>query len=410
MKILFLSDNFPPEVNAPASRTFEHVREWVKAGHDVTVITGAPNFPSGNLHAGYRNAWRTHETIDGVTVERVKTYMTANEGFARRILDYLSFSLTALMRGIRLPRADVIVATSPQFFTTFAGYALSKLRRVPWVFEVRDLWPASIEALGAMRHRRLLGWLERIELALYRDAALVIVVTEAFKADLVRRGIAAGKIRVVTNGVDLARYAPRPKDADLVQRLELRGKTVVGYIGTHGQAQGMEFIIDCAARVGDPAIHFLFVGAGAHRQLAIARAHDLGLTNTTFLESVPKDEVARYIATSDVILVPLRRMDLFTTVIPSKIFEAASMERPILLGVDGEARSILERFGAGRYYQPENSKDFLTSLAEITKGGEAHTRMVEGCRSLAAAYERPALAATMLTYLGETVARRGSPA
>ena len=404
MKILFLSDNFPPEVNAPASRTHEHTREWVRLGHDVTVVTCAPNFPHGKLLAGYRNAWRSRETIDGVKVERVWSFITANEGFAKRVIDHLSFAFSAFLRGLG-QKADVIVATSPQFFTTFAAFALSKVKRRPWVFEVRDLWPATIAAVGTIRHKRILAFLEKIELFLYRDATMVVVVTEAFKRDLVERGIDPGKIRVVTNGVDIASFEPRPKDEELVERHGLQGKTVVGYIGTHGNCQGLEFIVDCAAAVNDPTAHFLFVGAGADRQAVIDRSAALGLTNTTFVESVPKDQVARYIATSDIMLVPLKKAEVFTTVIPSKIFEAAGMERPILIGVDGEARAIIERFDAGRYYEPEDQPSFLAALAGMRCEGSERDAMVDGCRRIAAHYDRNRLAGEMAGLLAEVAAK-----
>ena len=201
MRILFLSDNFPPEVNAPASRTFEHCREWVKAGHQVTVITCNPNFPQGKLFAGHTNRLMPRrDTVEGIEVVRVWSYITANEGFAKRVLDYLSFAFTAFLAGLR-ERPDVIVATSPQFFTTLAGAALSMVKNRPWIFEVRDLWPESIAAVGAMKTGALLRWLEKLELALYRHADRVVVVTDAFKRNLAGRGIDPAKIGVVTNGV-----------------------------------------------------------------------------------------------------------------------------------------------------------------------------------------------------------------
>jgi len=148
MHILFLSDNFPPEVNAPASRTFEHCREWVKAGHQVTVISCVPNFPKGRVYAGYRNRlWQT-EIIEGIRLLRVWSYITANEGFVKRILDYQSFMVAATLAGLLVRRVDVVVGTSPQFFTVCAAWVLSVFKRIPFVFELRDLWPESIKAVG----------------------------------------------------------------------------------------------------------------------------------------------------------------------------------------------------------------------------------------------------------------------
>lgn len=395
MRILFLSDNFPPEVNAPASRTFEHCREWVKAGHQVTVITCNPNFPQGRLFEGHRNRLLpTHETVEGIEVVRVWSFITANEGFAKRVLDYLSFALTAFLAGLR-QRPDVIVATSPQFFTTLAGAALSMVKRRPWIFEVRDLWPESIAAVGAMKSGPVLRWLEKLELALYRSADRVVVVTDAFKRNLTGRGIPADKIGVVTNGVLLDSFVPREKDAELVERFGLEGKTVIAYIGTHGSAHGLDFILDCAADLQDRPVHFLFVGAGAERQALLDKAAALKLANASFVEPVPKAEVKRYIATCDMMLVPLRKADTFLSVIPSKIFEAAAMRRPILLGVDGQAREIVEQYGAGLYFEPENKVAFTAALDQA-QDPEVQQRLLQGCDALARAYDRRRLAGAML--------------
>jgi len=211
MHILFLADNFPPEVNAPASRTFEHCREWVRAGHKVTVITGAPNFPAGKVFEGYRNAWRSYESVQGVEVIRVWTYISANEGFLRRTLDYASFMVSAALAALDVRDVDVIVATSPHLFTPWAAYVVGLLKRRPYIFELRDLWPESIRAVGAMKNSWILAALERLELFLYRKSAHVVSVTHAFKDNLIARGIEAGKISVVTNGADLARFKPRAR-------------------------------------------------------------------------------------------------------------------------------------------------------------------------------------------------------
>ena len=177
MHILFLTDNFPPEVNAPASRTFEHCREWKNAGHQITVITCAPNFPKGKVFDGYRNKLWQSEVIEGMRVIRVWSYITANEGFVKRILDYQSFMLSAVLASPFVRGVDLVVGTSPQFFTACAAYAVSRMKRVPWVFELRDLWPESIRAVGAMKESKALDWLEKVELFLYRKANAVVAAT-----------------------------------------------------------------------------------------------------------------------------------------------------------------------------------------------------------------------------------------
>ena len=295
MHILFLTDNFPPEANAPASRTHEHCRVWVEAGHEVTVVTCAPNFPKGAVFPGYRNAWRQEETIDGIRVIRVWSYVTANEGFARRILDYLSFMATAALAGPFVRGVDVVVGTSPQFFTACAACFVAAVKRRPWVFELRDLWPESIRAVGAMRDSWLLRALERLELFLYRSAALVVSVTHSFRDNLQKRGIDAAKVAVVTNGVDIARFSPRPKDEALVRSLGLEGKFVAGYVGTHGMAHALETLLDAAVLLRDaPDVRILLLGDGARKDALVARAHELGVGDSVvFIDSVPKSEVAR---------------------------------------------------------------------------------------------------------------------
>ncbi len=395
MKILFITDNFPPEVNAPATRTYEHCRQWSAAGDQVTVITCAPNFPQGKVHDGYRNKLCQREIMDGIEVIRVWSYITANEGFAKRVLDYLSFAFTSFWAGL-FKDYDVIIATSPQFFTTFSGFALSKIRRKPWVFELRDLWPESIKAVGAMESGLLIKFLEKIELFMYRDADLVVPVTWAFKENLERRGIDAGKIMVVPNGANLDLYQPQEKDRDLLAALELEGKFVIGYIGTHGLAHGLDFIIRAAAKIDDPSLHFLFIGAGAAKADAVRLASDLKVGNVTFLDPVAKEEVGRYLSVTDAALVPLRRSDTFKTVIPSKIFESAAMGKPILLGVDGQARQIVEQFDAGLYFEPENEVSFMEAVSRLAADRNLYARLQEGGTRLAQGYDRSRLAEQML--------------
>ena len=252
MHILLLTDNFPPEVNAPASRCWEHARIWVGLGARVTVITSAPNFPQGVVHTGYRNRW-TIEELEGVAIHRVPTFIVRNEGFVLRTLDFLSFMLASFIGGLRIRAVDLVIATSPQFFTACSGWALSRYFRAPFVFEIRDLWPASITAVGMMRGGRIIGALERLEIFLYRQARGIITVTKGFRDDLIRRGIPANRIAIVTNGADLSRFHPRDRDEGLAGSQRLAGKFVIGYLGTHGMAHGLDNVILAADRLRDQA-------------------------------------------------------------------------------------------------------------------------------------------------------------
>ena len=406
LKILFLTDNFPPERNAPATRIYEHACYWVKWGHEVTVITCAPNFPEGLVYPGHRNRWYQVEMVDGIRVVRVKTFITANEGVALRALDYLSFMGSGFLGGLFQGRPDVVVATSPQFFAAVGGWALAGVRRLPFVFELRDLWPASIAAVGAMNGSGALRSLERLELFLYRRSNAVVSVTESFKKDLVRRGISAEKIAVVVNGVDLPRYSPRPKDPELAERHDLEGRFVVGYLGTHGLAHALGKVLDAAERMRDvPEVRFLFVGSGAEKVALVEEAKRRDLPNVLFLPSQPKERMPRIWSLCDVALVHLKDNSVFGGVIPSKIFEAMGMGLPILIASPkGEASGIVEKEGAGMWIPPEKPHALADAVRRFRIDREFHA----GCaaHSLAAAprYSRESGAREMLGVLEQVVA------
>jgi glycosyltransferase involved in cell wall biosynthesis len=395
MKILVLADNFPPERNAAAARVYERALYWVRWGHEVTVVTSFPNFPEGKLFPGYENRLRAVEAMDGIRVVRVKTFIAPNTGFAKRTLDFLSYMVTGSIAGM-FEEADVVLATSPQFFAGVAGAITAAATRRPFVFEIADLWPASITAVGAMKPSLPIRALERVELALYRRARAVISLTPAFKEDLERRGVDPAKVHVAINGVDLERYAKREPDDRLLDELGLRGKFVIGYIGTLGMAHALDRVLDAAQLVRDqPRIHFLFVGPGAARESLIAEAARRGLTNVTFVPSQPKDQIARYWSVCSVALVSLKGDPTFSTVIPSKIFEAMGMGLPILLAAPkGEASAIIEREHAGIVVAPEAPSAFADAVRMLA---EHRTIVAE----FASASERSAN-----SYTRETQARR----
>ena len=398
MRLLFVSDNFPPEVNAPATRTFEHCREWVKSGIGVTVITCAPNFPQGKVYEGYKNKFIQREEIEGIKVIRVWSYITSNEGFLKRTLDYISFSLTSFLVGLFV-KTDLIVATSPQFFVALSGRWLSFFKRKPWVMEVRDLWPESIKTVGAMKDGFLLRFFEWLELRLYKSARAIVSVTDSFKKNMCARGVDGNKIFVFKNGANLELYRNQLPDEALMSSLGLSGKFILGYIGTHGMAHKLDFILDCASKVKNPDVHFLFVGSGAKKAELVEQAKTLALTNVTFIDSVEKSEVWRYLSILSAMIIPLKKSDLFKTVIPSKIFETAAMSKPILLGVDGEARGIVESFNAGLFFEPEDERSFLDCIDEIKLDTNQYESFQLGCNKLARAFDRKKIAQEMLSIL-----------
>jgi glycosyltransferase involved in cell wall biosynthesis len=402
MKILFLTDNFPPEVNAPATRTLEHCREWVKAGHDVTVITCHPNYPIGKVYDGYKNSWKKKEVIEGINVIRVWTYITSNKGFFKRILDYISFSFTSFFAGLFL-KCDVIVATSPQFFTALSGRTLHFFKRKPWIMEVRDLWPDSIKSVGAMKEGVVLRYFSKEEKWCYKSATKIVVVTDTFKKIIAEKGISEEKISVVKNGANLELFKPREKSSELVKKYGLEGKIVLGYVGTIGMAHKLDFLIDCVKEL--PACKLMILGAGAEKEMLVKKVADEKVDNVFFVDPVSKDKVADYVALQDLALVNLRRDPLFTTVIPSKIFETSAMHVPIMLGVDGEARALVEEYGAGLFYEPENKEDFLAKLNRLISDKELYAACQQGCDRLANDYDRKKLAQKMLDVI-ESIAKK----
>jgi glycosyltransferase involved in cell wall biosynthesis len=400
MRILFLTDNFPPEVNAPANRTYEHCKEWVKSGIEVTVITCAPNFPKGKVYPGYKNKFIQKEEIDGVKVIRVWSYITANEGFLKRILDYTSYAFMAFWVGLFV-KTDLIVATSPQFFTAVSGWLLSIFRRKKWVMEVRDLWPESIIAVGAMKRNLVIKFFEWIEITLYKSADHIVVVTDTFKEKIGDKGIDSKKISIFKNGSNLELFSPREKPLDLIKKHGLEGKFVVAYIGTHGMAHGLHFILDSIGEVQNefPDIKFLFIGDGAEKENLLTKAKLLNLKNVIFLDSVSKKEVVNYLSLIDVALVNLKKSDTFLTVIPSKIFEAAAMEKPILLGLEGETKAIIKKYNAGSCFLPEDKSSFLKELITMYERKEKYLLYIQGCQKLAQDFDRKKIANQMLATL-----------
>jgi len=416
MRILFLSHYFPPEVNAPASRTFEHCREWARAGHDVTVVTCAPNHPQGRVYDGYRNRLLARENVDGINVIRIWTYVTANEGFLKRTLGYVSFMISAILLLPFFGKADVVVTTSPQFFNGLAGFFVSRLKRIPWVLEIRDLWPDSIFAVGAIRNRHIIAMLSALERFAYRTASHIVVVTDSFKTHITKLGIPKGRITVIKNGVDLDLFS-QPTDSDITQicnlisaqtGVSLQGKFVAAYVGTHGMAHRLETLMEAAKLCGDDdRIVFLMVGDGAERKKLLELREHMQLHNVLMLGQMPKSSMPAIWGITGASLVLLKRSELFKTVIPSKIFESMAMQKPIVLGVEGEASALVSVAGAGICIEPENAQQLADALKQLCSDGDRYVQMAEaGAQFVRAHFDRRRLAQVYLdvlaSQLGET--------
>jgi colanic acid biosynthesis glycosyl transferase WcaI len=381
MKILYVSQYFPPEMGAPAARASELSRHWANMGHDVTVLTGFPNHPTGVVPGEYAAKFRrlvVREEISAVNVVRTWLLPFPNRKAYERMLNYSSFCLSAASTGLLVSRPDVVIASSPQLLVGLSGLWLARCKCVPFVFEVRDLWPESLAAVGAgdgdsMLHRTL----AKIAGFLYRNCDRVVVVTPAFEDHLIKYwDLPRNKISVIENGVETDLFAPVLK-TDLRKRWDAEKKFVVSYIGTMGMAHGLETVITAAAKLQDtnPEILFLLVGEGAEKERIVALAKERSLNNLQFLDQQPRQEIPAYIAASDACLVPLKKTDVFKTVIPTKMLEFMSCARPVILGVEGQARTILEEARGGISIEPEDPQALADAICYLAANRD-HARIL----------------------------------
>ena len=377
MRILFVSHYFPPEVNAPANRTYEHCRAWAAVGHEVHVVTGVPSHPLGRPFPGHKHGWYQQEQIDGVHVHRVWTHLAPNRGVVRRTLNYLSFVPTAIFRAWRLGRFDIIISTSPQFFCAVAGRGAAALRGTPWVFELRDLWPESIHAVGAVRHSLPLRLLEQLELSLYAHASAVVCVTRGFIENLERRGVDTKKLRYVPNGITPAFWAGGSREAGRARLGLAPDQIAVTYTGTVGMAHGLGNVLQAARLLETslPRLRFFVVGDGAELVELKARAAESRQKNVVFTGLLPRSEIADVLAASDITLVTLKPSETFKTVLPSKMFEAMAAGRPIVLAVEGEAKQVLEHAHAGLPVPPGDAVALARAIAKLAQRPELRERL-----------------------------------
>lgn len=410
MKVTFLCQYFPPEMGAPAARTYEHARYWVENGHEVTVITGFPNHPTGVIHPAYRNQWFKRETVEGIELLRTRIYVTPNKGFAKRILNFLSFFASALFFGALVTkRPDMVVGTSPQFFCAIAAWILSRLKRVPFVFEVRDIWPESAIELDVLKNRWLIRALEWVELFLYRQADVIIPVAESTKPYLIEKGVPPEKIKIVPNGID-AKYLALPSvsPAQVRAELGLEDKFIISYIGTHGISHALSVVLRAADKLRhEPKFHFLLIGEGADKDELQQLAAKLKLPNVTFMKAQPRERLLSFYRASDISLVPLRRLPLFQKVLPSKLFELMGNGCPIICSVEGEAAALVKRAQAGLCIEPESVEALLAAIRQLYADAPLRQQLgANGKQFVTTYYLRSMLADTFLKALSEVKTRR----
>ena len=364
-------------MGAPAARAAELSRHWVRDGHEVTVLTGFPNHPTGVVPAEYRAKFRrlvSREMIDGVSVIRTWLFPFPNRKAYERMLNYSSFCASSVSTGMFLSRHDIVIATSPQLLVGLSGWWLARCKRVPFVFEVRDLWPESLAAVGmgtgdSLLHRSL----ARVAGFLYRNCQHIVVVSPPFKDYLITHwNVPPDKISIVGNGVEANVFSPQNSDSQLRRKLGIEDKFVVCYIGTLGMAHGLEAVLEAASRLQHtaPEVVFLLIGEGAEKSRMMSVARERRLNNVRFLDQQPREQIPAYICASDACLVTLKKSKVFRTVIPTKMLEFMSCARPVILGVDGQARNILEDARAGIFVEPENSEQIARAIMRLSSSRE----------------------------------------
>ena len=398
MKILFVSDNFIPEVNAPANRTYEHCLRWVELGHKVTVITCVPNFPKGIVYSPYKNKLWQKEYINGIEVIRVWSFVSPNKGFILRLIDHLSFMITSLIACFFIKRFDVIITTTPQFFTTFTGYLISVIRNKKWILEIRDLWPDSLIAVGIIKKNLLFKFLKKLEYFFYRKASTIIVVTKSFCNIITKNKISKSKVHVITNGVNRKNFRFIGKDENIINKLNLKEYFCIGYIGTIGMAHHIKTLLESAAYLNtlNYKIKFLIIGSGAEVENIKKQIKKNKIDNTIILDQIPHNEISKYWSILDCSITHLKKDNLFKSVIPSKIFESMAMGVPIIHGVHGESADLIRETNTGEIFKPQDTKELNSIIIKFYNDRKLLKIYKDNCIFASEKFERNNLADKML--------------
>ena len=365
LRILYISQYFPPEVGATQTRAFEMVSHFVKNGHHVTVLTEFPNHPRGLIHPEYKGRWFKVDRHHDIDILRTWVFTRPQKTFFTRLGFYLSFMIMGGLLGtfIRGP-FDVVYATSPPFFVGLTGLWLSRIKNAKFVFEVRDLWPQTAVELGEITNERFIRWSEWLESLYYRKSYRIVTVTKGLFDAIVNKGYDKQKIRLIPNGTNTELFYNRGKDVK--SQMGFDGKFVVLYAGIFGIAQGMEQLCDLVVTMkSEEDIHFLFIGEGPMKQKVLEIQNTGSLSNMSVLPEVQTQKIADYISSADCCLVPLKKSPLFLRALPSKLFDYMACERPVVVGVDGEARRVVEESKAGIFVEPGNTMQMAQAILKL---------------------------------------------
>lgn len=404
MKIVVICHYFPPEIGAPSARIYEMARQWVELGNEVHVVTCFPNHPTGIIPDKYRGMKYKLENMDGIHVHRNYVYATPNKGFIKKTLGHISFMFSSVLFSMKkINKPDVIITSSPTFFSIFSGYWYSLRKKADFILEIRDLWPAAMIELGVMKEGFITRILEKMELFFYRKSKKLIMVTQSFKDNVVSRGINGDKVHVITNGVNQELFYPKEKNQELIYKYNLQDKFVISYVGAHGISQNLSTLLEVAKKLRAlKNIEFVFVGEGAEKDKLKQIVKDEELSNVQFIDAQPKELIPEFYNSSDLCLIPLKNIELFKTFIPSKMFEIMACGVPIVASLEGEAAQILENSKAAEVVKPDNSDEIAAAIEELINDKEKYNRMkANGPKFVEKNYSRNKLAEKYLEIINK---------
>ena len=407
IKILFLTHYFPPEIAAAANRSYEHIKRWQQKGVDITVITNNPNHPNGKIYDGYNNKLFYKENIDGIEVIRVKTYATPNKGSIKRTFNFIFYFIMSIWASFHVKNVDVIIASSPQLLCGLAGSIIKRIKKKPFILEIRDLWPDSIIAVGALKKQNpVIKFLYILEKKMYFSATHIISLTDAFKKYIINCGYPENNISVIPNSVDLKQVE---NVIEVETEFQKKGKFLCSYIGTFGIAHKLGTILYTANLLRkEKSIHFLLIGDGAERKKLEKMKENMDLENVTILPIQPKKNIPYFLKLSDVGLIVLRDNKLFKTVIPSKIFEYMATDNALILSMPkGETTKILNKGEFGVWVPPQTPKEFAQQIKLLYNNQNKVKEMAKQGKLLVKNYyNRNTLAMEMLNIIKNEIAKK----
>ncbi|WP_018394770.1 glycosyltransferase family 4 protein [Bacillus sp. 37MA] len=397
MKILVLHQYFLGKDDPGGSRFNQFVKYWEEMGHEITVVAGTVHYATGQKEDKYKGKWIVKEQYsDKTTLYRTYVSEAYNKSFLGRLWGYFSFTLSSLSAIIfKVKKHDVMIVTSPPLFVGITGILAKFFKRMPMVFEIRDLWPESAIDTGVLTNKLIINIAYLVERLSYKYADKINVLTPAFKQALIeKKDIDEKKIIFIPNGADLDIFQPGPRDNWVRDQYGLKDKFVITYMGAHGVANHLDSLIDVAKECQDyEDIVFMLIGDGMQKKGLVERVTQEGLKNVLFVDSQPKQKIPDFCNASDICTAVLKKVDTFKTVYPNKVFDYMSCAKPILLGIDGVARELVEESGSGYYVDPENPVEFKEKILALYHDNQLQKQLGEnGLKFVRENFSRESLA------------------